>query len=262
MSCLRQPVTPPSTTGRRGRLCRFADRRGVLRRRSRRVRDVDLDPVFIIHGYPTCSYDWRRRRSRARARDGACVAARPARVRALGQARHCATRSAATPTRSRRSSTVLRLRAASRSITHDMGNTVGGELLAARPRRDAAVRRRRARTHQRQHLHRDGAAHGWPGVPARVARRTNARRSGCSTRTASRRGSPRSARPSISRRRRSSAHCGHSWRTTTATRCWRARFATSRTAEPRRHGSPAQSSRTRRRSASCGGRSTRSPCTR
>ena len=41
----------------RGSVRRRRARRGLLRRRAREE-DAGLDPILIIHGYPSCSYDW------------------------------------------------------------------------------------------------------------------------------------------------------------------------------------------------------------
>ncbi|MFN8026963.1 MAG: alpha/beta fold hydrolase [Acidimicrobiia bacterium] len=56
-------------------------------------------------------------------------------------------------------------------LSHDMGDTVGGELLARRG--EVAGRHRQPRRHQRQHLHRDGAPHRGSAAAVVAARRAH-----------------------------------------------------------------------------------------
>ena len=216
----------------------------------------DLDPVLVIHGYPTCSYDWRHvipalaRRRHVVAVDlpGFGLSEKPdMRYSVRGYADAVET-------------VVTLLGLPSVALDHPRHGQHGrGRVTGARSRRGAGVRRLRAGPDQRQHLHRDGPAHRRPAVPP-VRRPTRGWRA--SKRPGSRLRSRPSARPTTNPRPTISPPCGRSWLTTTATRCWRGRSGTSRIAGQRRRGSPARSSGTRRRSAWCGARSTRSPSTR
>ena len=61
-------------------------------------------------------------------------------------------------------------------LTHDVGDTVGGELLARRPEGRWAGRGHPPGGHQRQHLHRTGPPDQRPAVPPQPARREAAAR--------------------------------------------------------------------------------------
>lgn len=91
------------------------------------VDDAGLDPILIIHGYPSCSYDWHaclptlsaRRRVVIMDLPGFGLSAKPDRrysIRMYADAVEAVACEAAL------TSVAL--------VTHDMGDTVGGELLA------------------------------------------------------------------------------------------------------------------------------------
>ena len=196
------------------------------------------------------------------ARAPARRARRPARASACRSSPTCGTRSGSTPTPSKPWSTPPRSTSVA-LVTHDMGDTVGGELLARDLEGALVLRRERACADQRVDLHRHGAAHQRPAVPARRARRACSTPAGVATAPRSRRRSPRSARrrPStggrrprravgvhVAQRRRAPAGAHHSLHR----------------GPPRRGGALHRRDRdsTRRRSASCGARSIPSPSTR
>ena len=148
-------------------------------------------------------------------------------------------------------------------LTHDMGDTVGGELLARELEGSWPVDDHATRPHQRQHLHRDGAPHAGPAVPAVARRRAGRAAGGTDDPGANFKAgvggtfAARTRRPTTR-----SPRNGSSSRTTPATRSWRAPSATSKIGAPRNHGSRVRSRRTRRRWVSCGGPRTRSPWSR
>jgi len=90
-------------------------------------RDVGLDPVLVLHGFPTCSFDWRHvlgavsRERRVVLFDfpGFGLSAKPDERYSIRTYADVAERVVATAKLDRVA-----------LVTHDMGDTVGGELLA------------------------------------------------------------------------------------------------------------------------------------
>jgi len=89
--------------------------------------DDGLDPVLIIHGYPTCSFDWRRVIPVLAARRQVVALDLPGFGLSAKPDERYSIRKYADAVES-----VVRALGLERValITHDMGNTVGGELLA------------------------------------------------------------------------------------------------------------------------------------
>ena len=129
-------------------------------------------------------------------------------------------------------------------LSHDMGDTVGGELLARQLDGTWPVEVTPSGAHQRQHLHRHGAAEPGPAAAARAPRRADAR--------GRRRSTPRRSRAAWRRRSARRRRCPTrsslaQWelidRAATVTGCSRASSATSRSADATRRATPARSSR-------------------
>ena len=148
-------------------------------------------------------------------------------------------------------------------VTHDMGDTVGGELLA----RDLEGAlpfsvERRVLTNGSIYIGMAQLSTGQQFLLALDDERADVGGSGERSRFGVQAGHRGHVRDRRTRRPTpSSTRSGSSRRTRTATRCCRARSATSRIGAPRRSGSPARSNGIRRRSVSCGARSIRSRCT-
>ena len=223
--------------------------------------DTGLTPMFVLHGYPTCSYDWvhvlpelsRDRRvvlldfpgfglsdkpdvrygTRLYADAAVAVAARPASNESCWSRTTWATPSAASCSHARMEGalpfSVERRLLSNGSIYIGMAQLSAGQqaLLAAD---DALFDLAGGR-------HRSGA---------RVLQRC--------------RGHVFAVAPPSEEEKEVQWLFAVAQRT--VTRCWPARSGTSRTDGPRRRASPERSSAIRRRSVSCGAGSTRLPCTR
>ena len=169
----------------------------------------------------TRSSRWSRPRSRrsATSRCSCCTASRARRTTSRPCSTTCAARvacscSTSSATASRRSPTrpytlaeqadivdgVHRCARVERLalLTHDMGDTVGGELLARQLDGTWPVEVTPPGAHQRQHLHRDGAAQPGPAAAARAPRRDDGRGDRRSTPRRCRRGLAATFSPSSS----------------------------------------------------------------
>ena len=224
----------------------------------RAARHAGVTPLFVLHGFPTCSLRLALGAPGARHRPPR-RAVRLLRLRALRQTR----RALLIRRYADQAEEVARALGLDRVVlvTHDMGDTVGGELLARDLEGDARPRDRMAGADERQHLHRDGAPHGrassscWRSttrvptsrdaatIPARPSSRPRRRRS-----------RPRTSRPT--------EELEAQWAVRRAPRRPHAAAAHHplHRGPPRRSrtASPARSNGIRRRSASCGASSIRS----
>ena len=195
---------------RRTRHVRARRRAGATTPARRRVRPPRLPDVFVRLA--------RGARRRSRGIVASCCSTSSA--SASRPSRTCATASGATPIRREQ---VARARGLESVVlvTHDMGDTVGGELLARDLDGELDFGDRSARADERQHLHRDGAPHAGPAVPAR---RSTTRGSSCRG-SGRRSGRELQGRPRVDVRERASRvgtkrwpRSGSSSRTTRATR--------------------------------------------
>ena len=212
----------------------------------------ELEPLLVVHGFPTSSFDY------AHLLDAMSERRRVVLVDLLGYGL------SAKPdlhyTMALQADLVVALAAELgldrvALLTHDMGDTVGGELLARQTEGTWPVEVDAPGGHERQHLHRHGPPHRRPAaapLPARRAARRRRPRPGGAGRVAGRHPRPggighrhgRARRAGRARRRRGAASPHHPLH----------RGAPGQ----RSAGSPAPSRPTRRRSTWCGARSTRS----
>ena len=136
--------------------------------------DRGLDPLLVLHGFPSCSFDWRhvldalRAQRRVVAVDflGFGLSAKPD-VRYSMRLQADVVEAVARD---------LGLTSVA-LLTHDMGDTVGGELLA-RSLEGTLPFAVTPRAHQRQHLHRHGAPHHRTAIAALARRRAHRSRAG------------------------------------------------------------------------------------
>ena len=215
-----------------------------------------LPPLLVLHGFPTNSYDF------ASVLDALAAQRRVVLPDFVGfglsdkpdhrygdprRRRHHRGRG-----RRRSGSTEVDL------LSHDMGDSVAGELLARDLDGELGLLGAPPGAHQRVDLPRPGAAHHRPAAAAVAARRGGADlRRGALHREPG--GHLRARAPPVRRGAGRPVAAAHPQRRRLA--CSPARSATSRTAGPRSAATRAPSRRTRRRSASCGASSTRSPST-
>ena len=87
-----------------------------------------LEPLLVLHGFPSCSYDWRLVLDALRA-PGAGSSPSTSSASASRTNPTCGTACGCRPTWSKASRRDLGLTSVA-MLTHDMGDTVGGELLA------------------------------------------------------------------------------------------------------------------------------------
>ena len=199
------------------------------------------DPLLVLHGFPSSSFDWRHVLAALRRAPTTSSLFDFLGFGLVRASPTCATRSSCTRTRS------MRLPPTSGSsawcsLSHDMGNSVGGELLARRPRRRRSPSRsgagcsRTAPSTSRWRSSPSGQQFLLALDDAPVDLGAERRRSSAAGVAAT--FSPTQRR----RRRRARRPLGTHVSATTATGCWRARSATSRTAAGGR-GTLARSSR-------------------
>ena len=132
--------------------------------------DQGRDPLLVLHGFPSCSFDWRSVLG-ALSGAAACRAPRLLRVRALGQTRRSVFDAhAGRRRRSRRGHARPRLGCV---VDARHGRQRGRRGARPQPRRHVAVRDHATGAHQRQHLHRHGAPDDRPAIVARSRRRTH-----------------------------------------------------------------------------------------
>ena len=156
------------------------------------------EPLLVLHGFPTASFDFHLVLDGLRAHRRVLPPRLP-RVRASRPSPTSRTRSPVQADIVTAFTAELGLRELA-LVTHDMGDTVGGELLARNVDGELARRHHAAGPHQRQHLHRDGAPVRRPGAPSRPARR--APRAGAHRRGDGRRRCRRHVQPALDGERR------------------------------------------------------------